>query len=233
MNQYPEQDKFWEEATIEAVEGDAAKGWSMRRSDGWSFWCPPQRIVPKVGDTGRFYGKGIGYTVRGLFLNGQRVFYRTEAEEQEKFRQEQAERDAKKRTDAEASKEKTAERIAALSDPMQRRLAKFRATNPDFDWEYLPYELMVCEEAERIAAAFRGDANPVEALRAFHQLSWEEQVKAVPGMDTGHSGNSFGMACRLAHWLLTDAEVVVKEHGALVPLVGCKDYGCPHAEVGS
>lgn len=34
--------------------------------------------------TVRLYGKGFGYSVRGLFLKDRKVFYRTEAEEKEK-----------------------------------------------------------------------------------------------------------------------------------------------------
>jgi hypothetical protein len=29
-------------------------------------------------------------------------------------------------------------------------------------------------------------------------MEWDEQKKLVPGLDDGHSGNTFGMACRLA-----------------------------------
>lgn len=228
MSQYPMVDDDWEEAKVEEVRPDG-DGWTIRRDDGWSFYVPPEGIEPKVGDVARFYGKGIGYTVRGLFLNGLRVFYQTEAEQRAKFEQEQRERTAEKIAQAESVKDATASRIAALSEPMRRRIQKFRTANPDFDWEYLPYELMCCEEAERIAAAFKGEAYPTEMLRRFHELPWEEQQKLVPGMDQGHSGNSFGMACRLACWLLTDPEMAVKDHGALTPLVGCEAYGCPHA----
>lgn len=42
----------------------------------------------------------------------------------------------------------------------------------------------------------------------------------------GHSGNTFGMACRLAYLYLTEPENVIKLHGALAPLVGSKEYGC-------
>ena len=39
-------------------------------------------VKPKVGMTARFYGEGIGRPVRGLFLAGKRVFYRTGEEDQ-------------------------------------------------------------------------------------------------------------------------------------------------------
>lgn len=69
-------------ATITAVKPEA-EGWSITRDDGWSFFVPPESpIVPKVGMVARFYGKGMGYTVRGLFIEGVKVFYRTEAEEE-------------------------------------------------------------------------------------------------------------------------------------------------------
>lgn len=81
---FPSDDKQFEEVAIEKVEAEASGGWSLRRADGWSFWCPPDSPVePKAGMTARFYGRGIGSSVRGLYLDGQRVFYRTEAEEAE------------------------------------------------------------------------------------------------------------------------------------------------------
>lgn len=41
----------------------------------------------------------------------------------------------------------------------------------------------------------------------------------------------FGFAVRLAYWYVTDPGAVVAEHGALTPLVGCGDYGCPHPDL--
>lgn len=81
---YPMNDEQFEETTIASVR-DEGKGWSIQRADGWSFFVPsPSPIEPKEGMTARFYGKGIGFSVRGLFLDGQKVFYRTEDEETEK-----------------------------------------------------------------------------------------------------------------------------------------------------
>jgi len=80
---YPNDEQF-EETTVAKVR-DEGKGWSIERADGWSFYVPaPSPVVPTEGMTARFYGKGIGFTVRGLFLDGQKVFYRTEAEDKEK-----------------------------------------------------------------------------------------------------------------------------------------------------
>lgn len=81
---YPINDEQFEETTVSKVN-DNGNGWSIERADGWSFYVTaPSPVVPKEGMTARFYGKGIGFKVRGLFLNGERVFYCTEAEDKEK-----------------------------------------------------------------------------------------------------------------------------------------------------
>jgi hypothetical protein len=83
MNSYPN-DEQYEDATIKSVR-KGGDGWSFERHDGWSFFVPADSpIEPAPGMTVRLYGKGIGYRVRGLFLDGQEVFYRTEAEDDEK-----------------------------------------------------------------------------------------------------------------------------------------------------
>lgn len=80
---YPNDWQF-EETTVAKVS-DESNGWSIECANGWSFYVPtPSPVVPADGMTARFYGKGVGFTVRGLFLDGQKVFYRTEAEDKEK-----------------------------------------------------------------------------------------------------------------------------------------------------
>lgn len=79
------EDNEYEEATIADVRESGDDGWQITRSDGWSFWVHSDSPVkPAAGMKARFYGKGIGSTVRGLELDGVRVFYRTEAEDREK-----------------------------------------------------------------------------------------------------------------------------------------------------
>lgn len=75
-------DAKFEDSTVTRVEGTAERGWDITKADGWSFWVPPNSPVePTVGMAVRMYGDGIGSVVRGLLLNGQCVFYRTEAEQ--------------------------------------------------------------------------------------------------------------------------------------------------------
>lgn len=58
----------------------------------------------------------------------------------------------------------------------------------------LGYNRFCCEQAIIIAEALRTNDKIVE----FHKMNWDEQKKLVPGLDDGHSGNTFGAACKLA-----------------------------------
>lgn len=81
---YPTNDPDFEDTLIESVGETTEQGSSITRSDGFSFFVPAtEGIVPKIGDKVRFYGKGIGHVVRGLFINGVKLFYRTYIEQKE------------------------------------------------------------------------------------------------------------------------------------------------------
>lgn len=71
---FPKNDLEFEIKTVTKVsEG----GW-FECDDGWSFGVKDDSpIKPKVGMEARFYGKGVGYTIRGLFLDGVEVYYKT------------------------------------------------------------------------------------------------------------------------------------------------------------
>lgn len=79
---FPVNDNKFEETTIAKVK-KSGNGWTIQRADGWSFFVPAGPVEPIVGMRARFYGRGIGYSVRGLYLSGKKVFYRTEEQEKE------------------------------------------------------------------------------------------------------------------------------------------------------
>lgn len=82
-NKWPPNDDEWEDLTVESVE-KAADGWTITRQDGWCFHVPKESpIEPIAGMRARFYGRGVGGVTRGLFIEEQQVFYRTEAEQSE------------------------------------------------------------------------------------------------------------------------------------------------------
>lgn len=81
---FPENDTQFEDSTITKVDGDREHGWGITKQDGWGIGVPKDApFAPEVGMTIRLYGKGIGAAVRGMFINGAKVFYRTEAEDED------------------------------------------------------------------------------------------------------------------------------------------------------
>jgi hypothetical protein len=81
---FPENDDQFEDKAIESVTGDAPGKYAIT-CDGGTLWCGENCTdKPQPGQIARQYGRGIGSTVRGLFIDGQKIWYRTEAEEAER-----------------------------------------------------------------------------------------------------------------------------------------------------
>lgn len=245
-------DEEFRDVAITKVDPQAGDGWSITSSDGWSFFVPDKGVEPHVGDVARFYGRGIGSIVRGLDIGGKEVFYRTTEQQAEKNREDAAKAEQERRDRFEQDRDRFDAAYDSLPAVFQKRIDEFRAFNPDWRWEYEGCESMCCVDAVKIAEACKlkstGDSlrqlqiriktgewadDPLGRLNAFaainsdangYQYQLQEQV--IPGLSDGHSGNSFGMALRLASLYLQNPDLVTQEHGALCPLVGCKDYGC-------
>jgi hypothetical protein len=224
---------------IANVEPSGANYYAVTREDGWTFGVPylSDGYVPKAGDAATFFGRGIGHTVRGVVIHehgeggiAHLAFYQTEAEERAKFEAQAKARKAEAKATLEKERASRDARWASLPAEYQARLARFvAAKGDDFRAEHESYELFCCEQAHAIASAMRAAGKPTrDDVAAFHRLTWEQQKMVVPALSDGHSGNTFGMACRLAMLKLEQPANVAREHGALVPLVGCDDYGCTH-----
>lgn len=223
MMNYPEHDKQYEDHTIDKVDGDREAGWTIRQQDGAWFGVPSESPVePKVGMSARFYGKGLGYVVRGLFLDGQKVFYRSIAEQDQHEAKRADEREHKQRQDFEDSRAEMDAKYDALPEVFKRRIDKFRMNNPDFRWKYESYEMFCCEQAVEIAKVM----TTPEAVQSFARMESAVRYQVVPNLSRDHSGNTFGAAVQLAYWYLHGPNNVVAMHGALAPLVGSKEYGC-------
>lgn len=81
-NEFPKDDAEFTEHVIDKV--DEKEGHYSIGYDGWGLGIGKDiPFKPEVGMTARFYGKGFGYRVRGVFLDGKKVWYRTEAEDAE------------------------------------------------------------------------------------------------------------------------------------------------------
>lgn len=212
------------ENTVEKVQ-PSTRGWEVSFDDGWCLVVTSKRcqVEPKVGETILCFGRGVGYEVRGVVIGGRVYSYQTREEHEQGWRQ-KVDKDAQeKQKRAEEERPERDRRIEALPQPLQERLRRFLQTKEEFAADFEPYELFVCEQAALIANKL-GDP---KAIREFSQAKTAEQKEMIPDLDfEEHSGNTFGCACRIAWLLVEHPDLVVKEHGALCPLVGCENYGC-------
>ena len=218
-------DQEYRDLRITSVAEDG----SFTTEDGWSLWCPsqgernPNNIRPHVGDTARFYGRGIGSPVRGLTIAGQEVFYETDEDYRtrvDRERQQEKEQETAKFREERAEHDSV---VAALPEPFRTRIERFQRFKGE-GWRvaHEPYEVFVCQEAVKIADGF----DEPEQIAAFWDADWETQREYLPSLSDGHSGNTFGKAIELAMAYQQQPEVLVKMHGALDTLVGCEKYGC-------
>lgn len=218
-------DTQFENSVIDKVR-ETANGYEIGH-DGWVIGCPKVDGLPapRVGELLRLYGKGIGFTVRGIVVNGRVYRYLTEAQDIERHSAWCLEQETKRERELESNRADIDQRIASLPTLFRERLKKFqRDGGHEFRRDYEGYELFCCEQAVAIALALQ----TTEAIKAFHAADWDEQKRLVPSLSDEHSGNTFGMACALAKAYIEKPEFVTKMHGALTPLVGCEAYGCKH-----
>jgi hypothetical protein len=216
-------DKQYQSHTVKSVE-ERPDGWEVSWREGMLLYVTNEHCkqAPVPGELARLYGRGLGYEVRGVVIGGRVYRYKTEAET-EQARQDWLAAEQRKKLDAlERERPERDAKIAALPEPLRQRIERFQRTLGGWRAEHEPSEIFVCEQAAAIAEALKTR----EAIRSFHGLPYEQQKELVPALDDGHSGNTFGAACRLAALLLDRPDLLDKEHGALCPLVGCADYGC-------
>jgi hypothetical protein len=216
-------DSQFQDYKVTGVEDGALRiGDSMGISFSNLAHLPP----PKVGDTVRLFGRGMGYEIRGIALvvNGKVACvysYQTEDEQKRAHERWKADRAAKQRVDWEAKKAEHQKTIASWPAPFQERLSFFMKKD---GWgpEFGPYEIFVCGEAVKIAEACKTTAG----VSAFSKASSKDQAALVPTLSPEHSGNTFSMAVTLAALFLEKPELLPKMHGAICRLVGCETYGC-------
>ncbi len=63
-------DLEFEYRAIEKVEGEPSSGWSVQFDSGFSFFVPETSpVTPTINMMAQLYGKGFGFSVRGLVLH--------------------------------------------------------------------------------------------------------------------------------------------------------------------
>lgn len=220
--------QYTEEKLSDVTPGE--EGWTLEMS-GSGIFCPKDQCTqaPSVGETVRVYGKGLGYPVRGILIEGRVYSYRTEEQEASRHAEWVAEESRQKQARLERERADRDARRLALPPAFRERLATYEARNPIWRRDFESYELFVCEQATRLVQRFGAD---LAALEAFDKLPASEQKAQAPELKLSeHSGNTWGAAVGLAHRFMCGPGNVKGAHGALCGLVGCRDYGCPGADV--
>ncbi|OLV20146.1 hypothetical protein [Deinococcus marmoris] len=211
-------DTQFEDAIIASV---GEEGRTVTMDTGWSLGISAGPFIPQPGQSIRLYGKGTGYPVRGIVIDGQVFLYQTEAQHMAEWQRDIDERREKDRDEYLEGRAAQEAAIALLPTPFQARLARFLKNAPDTAWAHQGYELATCQAAVAIADAVG------EGVQAFRELTYEEQIKRVPLLDElGLSGNQFGMAVRLAHLSQANPSAVSESCATISPLVGCQEAGC-------
>ena len=100
-------------------------------------------------------------------------------------------------------------------------MQQFRDGKPDYRWETENYDLSIAKTAVLIADTLESE----EAVARFCKLGWKEQMAEVPGIDEGHSGNSFTWATQLASLYADDNSILANAHSGMCFLMGCKGIG--------
>ena len=198
-------------------------GWTIAMKSGWHIGCPATLCEqkPAPGEEILLFGKGTGYYVRGVIIGGRVYRYETAIEAQVAAMIEQDAAMAKRDAEAIAQAPERDAAVAKMPADFRARIERFRAGRPRWRADFEPYEIFICEEAIKIAEALKTEA----AIRAFHKLPYEDQLKQVE-ISHDHSGNTFAQAVRLAHCYVVTPDLLPKMHGGFCPLVGCAEYGC-------
>jgi hypothetical protein len=178
--------------------------WELTVDSGSMICCIKNgNFIPKTGMAARFYGKGFGYPVRGIEINGHIMYYRTpkQADEDHKKWCEERAKEAKARF--KKNKKQNEKDYKSLPDAYRNRMDRLRLKSPNdrCDWE--PYEMFILTQSAEIAKCLK----TVEDIDKWVDMVWEEQKKLVPTLNDGHSGNTFGAAVNLAKRYLMNMEL--------------------------
>lgn len=216
-----------------------SRGWFSISTEGSGFGLSTKyRVTPKEGDKITLH-LHKGSMIRGMDINGKKIYYKTDEDLDREHIQYLKKEEIRKEKQFKKNKPKLDAQYNKLPQCFKDRIDKFRKNNPNFRKEFESYEMFCCEQAIVIANALN-DVNTIaknngfigwleydlaKRFDAFKDLQWEDQKKLVPGLDDGHSGNTFGASMRLGYWYLNHPESVVKINGALANLVGSEEYG--------
>jgi hypothetical protein len=211
-------------ASVEWREEDEMKGYITKMNGGLTIFVPDKGIEPKPGMIVRMYGKGVGFPIRGLDVDGKEIYYNTAAEYEAEMQKKAKERKEQQKQEYESKRSSFEDRVGKLPQVFQKRFQDFREFKGDeFRYSFEAYELFVCEEAVLIAETL----GLLEKIKEFASADTPKRQEMVPGIRMPeHSNNTFVQAIQLACSYIMTPERITQMHGALCQLVGCDIYGC-------
>jgi len=191
-------DEEFEEYTLEHVTecGENGDSWDIEVDTGWHLQIEKaEGHTPEAGQVVRFYGKGIGYSVRGVDIEDFNYYYKTIKQHDEEHKKYSEDLKVERKKSHEENKDKYKAQYDGLPDVVKKRMDRLIKESPDTRYEWESYELYILTEAVKIFNALKTP----EAIEKFHKDTFEAQKKAVPDLDEGHSGNTFGGASMFAY----------------------------------
>ena len=198
------------ETEVVTEVNEDADGTTMVRAGSGIFGLEAQyKGSVKVGDAITCY-MVQGCMIRGVDVNGKRLYYKTDEELDREHKEFCANLDRDREEAYAKNKDKIDKQIAGLSPRLKARMDRLIKEDPKFLVQDGSYELFVMVEADKIANHLRpkleGDTsqkNIERVCKKFFDLPYTQQAEVV---DEGHSGNTFGCAVQFAARVLMDWE---------------------------
>jgi len=198
---------------------DHKNKWELKFNGGTYLYVKKiKNFIPTENMSIKIYGKGFGYPVRGVEINGNIFYYLTPAQQEKKHKKMCIEMDKRDKNNFIKNKKSLDKKYNSLPQCFKERIDGFRKNNKDFRWKFEAYEMFCCQEAIKIAEYFKSP----KKIMDWKNKKYTPMPKCI---DEGHSGNTFGCAVVLAYNYLLNPQNVNRIHGALSPLVGSKEYG--------
>lgn len=210
-----------ENGTVETTDGP---GFGIDRGAmSFSTSCWFDENPPQEGDEITLWT--TGGRIAGVALRGRTLYLKTEREQNLEWLLFRASLGRQRREDFQNQKGELDAKYDALPPKLKDRVDRLRGEDPEFRAEGEAYEMAALSDALPIARAIadqHGWGEPdhygawhlleeeeVEtAVKEFHDLDHEEQIRRVPSLkNSGHSGFTFGAACTTARALLLNEPV--------------------------
>lgn len=187
-----------------SVYDDGGFGVSTTEHSGFGVTAKEAKAVgtlPEAGDEIVWLG-GWGRPITGIFIGGVEYRYKTYEQVEQEHKDWSANYDREKEESFYKNIQSWVARKDALDEPFRERINRFANKGFQEFWTNDGgYELFTVEQANKLysfAVEAAGADNAVEWINTFYNMDYDKQKEAFPGLDDGHSGNTFGGMVGLA-----------------------------------